>query len=233
VKLLAALLLAQTLSPAFDTASIKVNNSAPNGQGGGVGIGKGGAVSGRNLTLEVLITLAYHIADYQLAGLPAWATSTRYDVDARPEHAVDPDTARLMVRTLLAERCRLQVHEEQAAVNGFRLTVDKGGAKLKASEPGAMGMRISFPGPVIQGAGDMPGLISLLSGTLRAPVEDHTGLAGKYNIDLRWTPDPPPYGEPPMSIFVVIKERLGLSLDATKINVRRVVIDHVERPTEN
>ena len=80
------------------------------------------------------------------------------------------------------------------------------------------------------GSADMPLLASGLRGTLRAPIDDRTGLTGKYDIDLKWTSDPA--AEPQVSIFTAIRQ-LGLILEASKVTIDRLVIDHVERPKEN
>jgi uncharacterized protein (TIGR03435 family) len=118
--------------------------------------------------------------------------------------------------------------------HGFNLVVDKGGSKLKPSEGSAIGLR--FMGPdEIQGPGGMRLLVWVLRGQLGVPVEDHTGLAGKYDIDLQWTPDSVAASarDPSVSIFVAIREQLGLGLETTKVAIDRIVIDRVERPTQN
>lgn len=224
---------AQQPSPSFDAASIKENRSALNSNGGG-GIRPGGRVSASNAPVRVLIMMAYGLRDYQFAGGPAWVSSTGYDVEARPASAVDPKTARLMLQNLLAERLSLKVHHEDAMVNGFHLVVDKGGSKLKASDANGMGFRIMGSSKML-GAGDLQNLVEALTGMLRAPVEDHTGLTGKYDLDLQWTPDSDTAStsEPSVSVFAAIREQLGLSLETTKVKIDRVVIDRVERPSEN
>jgi len=222
----------QQPSPAFDAASIKENRSALNANGGG-GIRPGGRVSASNAPVRVLILMAYGLQDYQLSGGPAWVASTGYDVEAKPASAVDAKTARLMLQNLLAERFSLKVHHEDATINGFHLVVDKGGSRLKVSDAPGIGFRI-MGSDRIQGSGDMGMLVSALRGTLRAPVEDHTGISGSYDIDLKWTADVAAgsASEPSVSIFAAIRE-LGLSLEATKVPIDKMVIDRVERPTEN
>jgi uncharacterized protein (TIGR03435 family) len=170
--------------------------------GGTIGIKQGGSLSTRNVPVRVLIGMAYELPDYRLSGGPAWIASTGYDVETKPASAVDAKTARLMLQNLLAERFSLKVLREDATVNGFSLVVDKGGSKLKPSEAQGIGFR--FMGPdKIQGPGDMRMLVWTLRGLLQAPVEDHTGIAGKYDIDLKWTPDSAAgsAGEPSVSIL--------------------------------
>jgi bla regulator protein BlaR1 len=89
-------------------------------------------------------------------------------------------------------------------------------------------------------------LAEQLSMTIGRKVIDHTGLTGKYDIQLHWTPDPAEQGpkgpvdpgaEPPAengpSLFTAIQEQLGLKLDSQKGPVEVYVIDHIEKPTEN
>jgi uncharacterized protein (TIGR03435 family) len=83
-----------------------------------------------------------------------------------------------------------------------------------------------------------------LSRELGRVVIDKTGISGRYDVTLKWTPDagtafinsgtegtaPPPDSGP--SIFTAIQEQLGLKLESTKGPVQVLVIDHVEMPSE-
>lgn len=84
------------------------------------------------------------------------------------------------------------------------------------------------------------------------PVIDQTGLKGDYYIQLQWAPElrpgtmfngtpignpgagagPPPESSGP-SFMTALQEQLGLKLEPTKGPVEYVVVDHVDRPTEN
>ncbi len=79
------------------------------------------------------------------------------------------------------------------------------------------------------------------------PVLDKTGLKNNYDFTLQWTPQenrtptvgqqgtentPPPESSGP-SIFTAIQEQLGLRLEPQKGPAEVLVIDHVERPSEN
>jgi uncharacterized protein (TIGR03435 family) len=80
-----------------------------------------------------------------------------------------------------------------------------------------------------------------LAQVLGRVVVDNTGLTGSYDLKLRWTPDnePPPMlnGQPDPNpapdIFTAIQEQLGLKLESGKGPVPVLVIDHIERPSEN
>ncbi len=86
----------------------------------------------------------------------------------------------------------------------------------------------------------------VLGNALERPVVDQTGLTGKYDFVLTWTPDesqfrsfggappPPPADvEAPPDLFTAIQEQLGLKLESSKAPVDVVVIDHVEKPSDN
>jgi uncharacterized protein (TIGR03435 family) len=77
---------------------------------------------------------------------------------------------------------------------------------------------------------------------LDRPVLDNTGLTGRYDFDLEWTPDESQFGGkgPPATaesskpdLFAAIQSQLGLKLEATKGAVATLVIDRVEKPAEN
>jgi len=74
-------------------------------------------------------------------------------------------------------------------------------------------------------------LTQLLAGATDRVVLDRTGLDGGFEIDLEWSPDQTATDKP--SIFTAVEEQLGLKLESTKAPVDVVVIDHVERPTED
>jgi bla regulator protein BlaR1 len=95
-------------------------------------------------------------------------------------------------------------------------------------------------------------LIPILSRTLGRMIVDKTGLTGKYDIEAQWTPDqaqlmqafpgggpppgmpaPPPTDPNGPSIFTALQEQLGLKLESQKGPVDVIVIDHVEKPSEN
>jgi uncharacterized protein (TIGR03435 family) len=79
------------------------------------------------------------------------------------------------------------------------------------------------------------------------PVVDQTGLTGRYDFNLNWTPDesqfasfgahiPPPNPDDPNalpSLYTALQEQLGLKMEATKANVDVMVIDHIDKPSAN
>jgi uncharacterized protein (TIGR03435 family) len=81
---------------------------------------------------------------------------------------------------------------------------------------------------ILQGAGSI----------VDRPVVDQTGLGStRYDFTLKWTPDtsqpPPDNADAPPGFFTAFQEQLGLKLEPIKAPAEVLVIDHVERPTEN
>jgi uncharacterized protein (TIGR03435 family) len=73
------------------------------------------------------------------------------------------------------------------------------------------------------------------------PVVDRTGITDRIDYRLEWTPESRPAVpqvevEPdpnPVTFIEAVREQLGLKLESTKAPVRALVIDHIERPSEN
>ena len=88
------------------------------------------------------------------------------------------------------------------------------------------------------GAVDIRGLVIALGfGGFREPIEDHTGLEGLYSFKLTFARQTtlslqPTVDEAP-SVFIALQEQLGLKLEPTTVQSQAVVVDHIERPSEN
>jgi uncharacterized protein (TIGR03435 family) len=201
----------------------------------------GPRVTIENFALSDLITYAYDINDYQLFGEPHWAQIDRYNISAKAADDVmlTRDTARPMMRTLLAERFQLKVHTQMKEIPVYELVVAKGGSKLKPSEPGAKKMltlKTKGPGLVMTvTGGDLAQLVGQFSkrNNVDRPVLDKTGLSGMYDYQLEWGDDTAavPNGVP--SVFTAFQQQLGLRLEPAKAAVKVLVVDEAQKPSEN
>ncbi len=86
----------------------------------------------------------------------------------------------------------------------------------------------------------MPEAAAALVGVLGRNVVDKTGVSGKFDIHLQWTPDQAPAGvdsagleASTVSLFTALDEQLGLKVESSRGSVDVLVIDHVERPAED
>jgi uncharacterized protein (TIGR03435 family) len=205
-----------------------------------------------NTSLTDLITMAFGVQQKQIAGQPEWLDKDKWDIEAQPDVPGAPNRQQIntMVKKLLADRFQLKFHEDKKELGAYVLTVAKSGNKMTAgsTDPNQL------PGLFFTGLGrltvqnatmeDFSGLMQ--SAVLDKPVVDQTGLAGKWNFLLKWTPDesqfggmgikvPPPTDNPdaPPPLFTAIQEQIGLKLDAGKAQVKVLVIDKAEKPTAN
>lgn len=230
----AAVSAAAQSQPAFEVASIHRNMHGGDAR---VDIVQG-RVMMNNATLRTLIRNGYDIQNFQFAGGPSWLDSDAYDITAiSPDHAaVSEEQYRALVRTLLANRFHLKVHWETRQGHVYALVVAKNGSKLKvataSAEPGLNTNISAHEGRMIAINVPVFYLSTVLGNKLSHPVIDKSGLQGKYDWTLVWDPDPGPDSTEP-SIFTAVQEQLGLKLDAQKGPVKMLVIDSVERPSEN
>jgi uncharacterized protein (TIGR03435 family) len=234
----------------FDAVSVKASD--PNSTNGTViNVTPGGTLQVVNATLKDLIETAYDVRAFQIEGGPKWADASKYNVDATPgtrrRDVVGPPpgwtNVRFKVQALLKERFQLQLHREAKTGSIYSLVIAKGGIKssgLSATQNPRKGINAG-QGVMLGEAASMTDFSSKLSRLLGRPVVNNTGLEAKYNFKLEWTPDAvrvTPDGQPVESpagpsLFSALQEQLGLRLEATKGPVDILVIDHVEKPSEN
>jgi bla regulator protein blaR1 len=129
----------QAPPPQFEVASVK-----PNKSGDGrmmLGVQPGGRFTATNVALRMLIRNAYQLQDFQIVGGPDWLTSDRFDIVAkseaddlgdpfRAEKQGEPSRGQLMMRALLADRFKLQVHNETREMPIFALVLARSDGKL-------------------------------------------------------------------------------------------------------
>jgi uncharacterized protein (TIGR03435 family) len=229
----------------FEIASVKPAN--PDVRTSNVLLGEGESLTIVNVPLRKIITYAYDIRDFQLAGGPGWIGVERYDIAAktaaggRPASEPSPETddqrkdrvlrVRERLRSLLADRFGLHAHFEQRERTVLRLRIAKGGPKL--SEVTSPQGRVSTLDGHIQGYGAPVSMLATqLSLATGLVVEDETGLSGKYDFVVDWAPDNADPSDSRPSIFTAVSQ-LGLRLERANGPVNILIIDHVERPSAN
>jgi uncharacterized protein (TIGR03435 family) len=208
---------ADSVRPAFASASVKPTGSPVSGGQRGIRLQRRGVLSATAVTLRELIEYAYqrHPFDQrEVTGGPAWIDSARFDIlaTAPNEHWIDPDGAPrktwAKLRTLLTERFDLRVEEEnrQRAVYVMRQARRGGqlGPRIQrtAADCGALmrgqgrasGTRQrppcgtkTPPGRLVANTVTMPTLASMLSSHVDRPVIDGTGLVGRFDVQLEAT----------------------------------------------
>jgi uncharacterized protein (TIGR03435 family) len=234
-------------TPGLEVATIKPGK--PDQPGKAITV-QGNRLRTVNITLSDLIAFAYGVQSKQVIGAPPWAAMEKFDIEGKPEGEGTPSDKQWkgMLQKLMADRFKLSFHREKRELPVYALSVGKNGPKLTKSGLDPNGL----PGLFFRGLGDlhaanatMADFTQLLqSAVLDRPVVDQTGIEGRYDFDLKWTPDdsqfqsfgvriPPPGENAPPPLYTAIQEQIGLKLDATKAPADVLVIDHVEQPSEN
>jgi uncharacterized protein (TIGR03435 family) len=237
---------ATTPAPEIEAATIKpVKEPNPNMMHDRT---EGRRLTMRYTSLRDLMMMAYEVDPRQIAGGPAWVATDEYDIDLVAAEGVQVNQCEeAVLAELMADRFKLKFHREQRTMAVYVLEVAKNGPKLKAAAEDEQ-----------ENSGcEHLGVCSFRKRTLAnfarfmqfvvmdRPVVDKTGIAGEYDFTLKWTPDesqfngmgfhvPVPEGTTPLpELFTAIQEQLGLKLEPQKIPAEVLVIDHVERPSEN
>ena len=238
-----------TLPPVFEFAEVHASPHLWNSsmQGGNI---RAGRYEVRQATMLDLIGAAYGVDEDAIYGGPDWLDWDRFDIIAKTPPGTSPETARLMLRQLLANRFGLAVHNDTKLKPGMVLTLDKGDPKLRASEESDNAGCQSQPPP--RPAPDTIPYITAschnltmeaFASDLRAlspeyidnPVVNFTGLKGAWDFDLKWTPKGPLLsGRGGISLPDAMTHQLGLKLQPQRLPMPVIVVDNVKRmPTEN
>jgi bla regulator protein BlaR1 len=237
----------------FDVATIKENVSVTDDWM--LGKPNRGNETIRNFALRKIIASSFRIQDKMVFG-PDWMDKVHYDIVAKgpnPE-ASNPEVWEMM-RSLLAERFHLKYHIETREMAVYALSIAKGGAKLIKGEDGRCKDKIQQGDTNCGSIGFLPfgveivntpigGLTGALARTLQdRPIVDKTGLPDRYDIRVLWMTDnvkpedltsiPEELRPPDMSMFQAFEKQAGLKLEATRTGVPVVVVDNIEKPSEN
>jgi len=233
----------------FGVASIKPNRSGDRNSGFRRFVG--GALDATNVTLKMLISLAYDLPEDRILQGPSWLDSDKYDIVAKPDadagHPVDTSMGAIRTRTqgLLADRFKLAIHKDTRQLTIFKLLVDKDGPKhleaAKGNSPDWVnnGHHVSCLDVTMELFAK-----GFLTEQMRFPVIDQTGIKGSFDFSMDWAPEEHSPGRPGAepaalsgpsgpSFLSALREQLGLKLEAGKGPVEVLIVDHAERPSAN
>lgn len=238
--------------PVYEVVSIKPNK----GESGGMSWqSTPSGVRMVNVTLMTLVRASdfalRHATNDRIIGLPAWADKEHFDIEAKVGEEdvtafkkTNEEQRCLIMWRLLEDRFKFKAHVETREMPIYELVVAKGGAKMTPTKEADVkdenfgGMSIGSSGSVTKAeykGFEVSALADNLTQNLNHPVVDKTGLTGRYDFKLEWTPEDAPEmpGSTVPGIFTAVQEQLGLRLDARKGPVEGLVVDHVEEPSAN
>jgi uncharacterized protein (TIGR03435 family) len=205
-------------------------------------------------TIDMLVRLAFDVQPYQIVGVPSWAHSERYSIDAIPPESSESrdlkistptnaltDEQRQMLQSLLIDRFQLKFHRD--IKTGLVYSLTRGSESLRLlppQHPDYQPWAGSNAGGVFNGDGiagsniSMPLLAKKLSVILQRPVLDETGVSGSFDFKYQYTNfDPVADNHDVIASILTSVEAIGLKLKSTKGTIENIVIDHIERPSPN
>jgi bla regulator protein BlaR1 len=204
-----------------------------------------GSLQVNNLLLKSLITSAYGVREVLIFGLPGWAEEARYDIRAKVTDAdpkvldgISREQRRALMAAMLEDRFHLKVHAVTKNLPVYDLMVARGGPRFSESvrhvvepQPHFEVRKTEFRAT----EASILGLSYVLEEVVERTVIDKTGLTGAYDLHLQWAPDGTgaPDSDTLPSIFTALQEQLGLKLQPNKGPVKTLLVDHLERPSEN
>jgi uncharacterized protein (TIGR03435 family) len=207
-----------------------------------------GRIAYSNVNLRNVIMQAYKVKDSQISG-PDWLNSERYDIAAKLPDGTTSEQIPQMLQSLLAERFKLTLSRETKVMAVYALVPAKGGPKLHETGKGGMSINTGSKGRHMSGNVALSALADSLSNMMDRPVVDMTDIKGTYVVEMEWAADdsspggkfgPPGEGKPASdapdgpTIFTALQEKLGLKLEARKLPVEILTVEHAEKvPTEN
>jgi len=210
----------------------------------------GGRFRAVNADLRFMVAAMYRTGPRlfasQIVGLPDWASTEHYDITAKVTDDLAGQSPQelfrkmpALVQSLLEDRFRLKLHRETRQQPMYALVVARQdgvrGPRFRPTTTDCLKefaqCRIEQTAGHYTGVGvSIPTLLIFLSNTVERVVVDRTGLQGSFDVDIEWSSE---QSSDKPSIFTAVQEQLGLRLDSQRGPVDVVVIDHVERPTED
>lgn len=226
--------------PRFDVASIHPSNPEQLAAGWSGISSSQGRTSALNVTLKGTIAEAYEVAEDRILGGPEWIYSDRVQIEAKAGQPVGKEVLDSMLRTLLADRFKLQLHRKTRPRLTLALEIAKHGPKLQSVAAGNSSFENGH-GRLDATTLNMTQFAEILSHELRPlPVVDRTGLTGSFKFTLRFNADRPRIADPVDSatdlrfeISNAMQQQLGLELKSKKLPAEMLVIDHAEKPSAN
>ena len=211
---------------------------------------------GVNMALVDYLRVAFQVRPDQISG-PDWISTENFDLVGKADRTCTADELHTMLQQLLIERFHIRLHRASKEVSGYRLAVEPGGHKMRDHDPEDRQMLPIQMGPGGAHEGKnvrMQYFAFFLSTELGQAVVEDTGLKGHYDFNAKWDvpgamsapppPPPAPGGGPPLDemmvsrsagipVFDALRKQLGLRLEKAKVSAQQIVIDHIEKLSEN
>lgn len=251
---LAALVLGQSTEsaeprPMFEAADVHAATPVRNPFMRGP-FNRGGHYEIHNGTMVELIAAAYNMNANEVVGGPNWLEMDRFDVIAKTPPNTSMDTARLMLRSLLADRFKLEIRSDARSVPALALVAGKRPQLKESTGEGEPQCKFVSPPPPPRNADGTPPPPPTFTYECRhmpmerfavelrnmfdfdtKPVIDRTAMKGAWDFDMKATFQP---GSDFAMVQEIADKQLGLKLEAVTTPFPVMVVDRVnQKPTPN
>jgi uncharacterized protein (TIGR03435 family) len=231
--------------PGIEVATVKLNPSGTRGRGIGW---RGATLNVTNYSVMNAITFAYDVHERQVSGAANWISTDRFDFVIKPDTPGQPNArqVRRLIQRVLAERFQLAFHTEKRELSVYAITQPPDTThKMTPAGAGSNLPTLRYPRAGLLPARNatMTELAqSLQTAVMDRPVVNQTTIDGRFDFTLDWMPDEtqfatfgtpnvPDTGKP--NIYEAFREQLGLRLEAARAPADIIVIDKLEKPSEN
>ena len=223
--------------PEFDVATVKASATVPLGSSININLGtfRNGTLTMTNVTLGECIQFGHALVSQDQVAGPDWVKSrdTRFDIVAKVAAGTDLEGARLMLRSLLADRLKLATRTERRPFTFVAIVPAKSGSKLTPAQEGDTTPGSGVAGRITGSQMPIAVLASLLSRFEGQLFVDKTGLTGRYQIKLEWVPENDPNRSGP-SLTEALEQQLGLRTERRREPLDVIVVEKAAQiPTDN
>ena len=248
VSLTTAHLAAQSSALVFDVVSVRPNKTSTSNV---ILESNPTQVRFENLPLAVIIAQSFGLREHEIVGMPGWARSERFDINARtgtPRSAAERGE---MLQKVLTDRFSLTFHKEQRTTRVYVVSIPSRDGRLGPNLRRSSLDCSVVPSPcknyirtlpsgggidIIGIGSDWSRLFQAFALELDGPVQDRTSLKGRFDMELRFgrdqlRRDTASEGYP--AVLTALREQLGLNVEATVGLHEVLVIDAVSRPSPN
>jgi uncharacterized protein (TIGR03435 family) len=234
-------------NPGIDVATVKPSTADTRGR---LYTMRGDRLMAINVSVMNLITFAYDLHEQQVSGGSNWMSADKFEIVVKPDTPGQPSIRqmKLLLQKALVDRFQFKFHSDKRELTVYAMTLPASTKhKMTASAAGSGNLpSLLFPRPGLLPARNatMNEFAQSLQGAvLDRPVVNQTGIEGRYDFTLDWMPDEtqfasfgPPQQQPDNgkpSIYEAFQQQLGLKLERARVPADVLVIDKLEKPSDN
>ena len=223
--------------PAFEVAAV---TAVAEKDRGATNIGQYGLprFTLKGVSMAFLLSFSFDVLPINFIHAPRGLEDKVFDLQVQSQGGtpLTYEALKPRMQQLLQQRFCLRAQRGTKQTAGYALIIAPGGSRLIPSNtPADSGTAYITPHEVGGASVNMMSLAAMLTSPAGKPVEDQTGITGKYVVHIHFAAVTDADADPTLpSIFTAVREQVGLELKAAKVPIQTLTIDHISLiPTEN